>query len=163
MKRLVLFVVLGLILLSVIGCSEGGGGGQGSPGTVPRQPTPVLVPQSQNLVNGMITVRAGGYYDQSFSVTSSMQNARITGSFRASGGSGNDIVTLIMDDMAFTNWVNGHQVQVYYQSGQITVANIDASLPLGKYHLVFSNTFSSFSSKSVSTKVDLNWSELRYQ
>lgn len=39
MKRLVLFVVLGLILLSVIGCS-GGGDGQGNPPTIqPDVPT----------------------------------------------------------------------------------------------------------------------------
>ena len=152
MKRLVLFVVLGLILLSVIGCS--GGGGQGNTDTVP---------QSQNLVNGTITVPAGECYYKSFSVTSIMQNAMVTGSFQASGGSRNDIVTLIMDDMAFNNWVNGHQVQFYYQSGQITVANIDVFLPSGEYYLVFSNTFSTFTSKNVITRVDLNWSELRTQ
>ena len=160
MKHLVCFVVLGLILLSVIGCGEGGGGEGGG-----GQGSPVLVPQSQNLVNGMITVSAGGYYDQPFSVTSSMQNARVTGYFEASGGSGNDIVVLVMDDMMFTNWLNNHQTPVCYNSGQITVANFDMLLcsGSGEYHLVFSNRFSVVSSKSVSTRVDLNWSELRYQ
>jgi len=158
MKHLVCFVVLGLILLSVIGCSEGGGGGQGSPGTV-------LVPQSQNLVNGIITVSAGEYYDQPFSVTSSMQNARVTGSFRASGGSGNDIVVLFMDDIMFANWLNYHKTPVCYNSGQVTAAKFDMMIcsDPGEYHLVFDNRFSDFSSKDVTTRVDLNWSELRYQ
>ena len=180
MKRLVLFVVLGLILLSVIGCS-GGGGCQRSPGTVPQQPTSVLVPQSQNLVNGMITVPTSSYYDQSFSVTSSMQNARIIGSFEASGGLANDISVIIMDDMSFINWANSYQVQKVmdavaflnwakehpiqncYHSGRVMVGNIDVSLSSGKYHLVFENLFGDRASKNVITRVDLNWSELRYQ
>jgi len=180
MKRLLLFVVLGLILLSVIGCS-GGGGGQGSPGTVPQQPTSVLVPQSQNLVNGIITVLASGYYDQPFLVTSSMQNARIIGSFEVSGGLANDISVTIMDDMSFINWANGYQVQKVmddvafanwakdhpiqdcYHSGRVMVGNIDVFLSSEKYHLVFENMFGDRASKSVTTRVDLNWSELRYQ
>jgi len=179
MRRLVLFVVFGLILLSVIGCSEEDGGRQGSPGTVPRQPTPVLVPQSQNLVNGIITVPASGYYDQPFSVISSMQNARIIGSFEASGGLANDISVLIMDDMSFINWANGYQVQKtmdattfanwakghpiqdYYHSGRVMIANIDVFLSSGKYHLVFDNLFTDRASKSVRTRIDLNWSESR--
>jgi hypothetical protein len=93
-----------------------------------------------------------------------MTNPRVKGSFTASGGSGNDIETFIFDDMAYTNWVNGHQVNTFYNSGRITVANIDASITTpGKYHLVFNNGFSIFTSKHVSTTVNLEWYELRYQ
>lgn len=93
-----------------------------------------------------------------------MRNARVKGSFKASGGSGNDIRPLIMDDMAYTNWSNKHQVNVLYSSGQLTVADIDVPITTSaRYHLVLSNDFSTVSSKNVTTKIDLIWSELRYQ
>jgi len=118
-------------------------------------------PQSSNLIDGNIVVVPGNYYDIQFSVdTSEMQNTRVVGSFEAAGGSGNDIEAFIFDDMSFNNWKNGHQVTPLYNSGKITVANIDTSITTsGKYHLVFSNLFSIVSSKNVSARVDLNWSE----
>jgi len=103
----------------------------------------------------MITVKAGGYYDQPFTVTN--QNATVSGSFSAAGGSGNDIEVYIMTDMDLTNWANGHQSQSYYQSGRVTVGNISASLSSGNYHLVFSNKWSIISSKNVNTTVTMTW------
>lgn len=125
----------------------------------------VLVPQSRNLVNGTITVGAGKHYDIPFSVdTSIMKDVKVVGSFRASGGSGNDIVALVMNDTAYVNWANGHQVNVTYTSGKMTTDNINEAITAsGKYHLVFNNSFSSVSSKNVSTAIDLKWSELRNQ
>ena len=90
-------------------------------------PTRVLVHQASNLVNGTITVKAGTWYATSFTVINQL-NVRVSGSFRASGGSGNDIVALILDDIAYTNWSNGHQVSAIYNSGQLTVANINVSI-----------------------------------
>lgn len=117
-------------------------------------------PQNSSLIDGNIVVAPGDYYDIPFLVdTSEMQNIRVTGYFAASGGSGNDIEAAILDDITFTNWINGHQGTSLYNSGKITVAEIDVSITMsGKYHLVFSNTFSIVSSKTVSAKVDLNWS-----
>jgi hypothetical protein len=117
-------------------------------------------PQSSNLIDGNIVVTPGDYYDIPFLVdTSEMQNIRVVGYFAASGGSGNDIEVAILDDITFTNWINGHQGTSLYNSGKITVAEIDVSITTsGKYHLVFSNTFSIVSSKNVSARVDLNWS-----
>ena len=166
MGRRTFFTLLCLLLVVlslVLGCSPAQ-----RPSTVPQKaksPTPVFVPQSRNLVNATITVGAGSHYDIPFSVDANvMRNVRLVGSFRASGGSGNDIIAIIMDDMTYTNWVNGHKVRVFYSSGKITTANIDVSITTsGKYHLVFSNDFSILSSKDVSTRVELEWSELRYQ
>jgi hypothetical protein len=90
-----------------------------------------------------------------------MVEPRVVGSFRAAGGSGNDIKVLIMDPLNYENWANGHSVKVNYTSGQITVANIDVALPSGTYYLVYSNRFSTFSSKSINTKVDLVYKEYR--
>ena len=166
MRKCTILVLLCLsvaVLSFVVGCTT-----PQRPSSVPptpKSPTPVLVPQSRNLVNATITVGPGKHYDIPFSVdVNVMRDVRVVGSFRASGGSGNDIKAIIMDDMAYINWVNGHQVSVLYSSGQITAANINTAIIIsGKYHLVFSNGFSTFSSKSVSTRVDLEWTELRYQ
>ncbi len=117
-------------------------------------------PQSSNLINGNIVITPGDYYDIPFSVdTGEMQDIKVVGSFEASGGSSNDIEAAILDDMTFINWINGQQGTALYNSGKITLAEIDVSITTsGKYHLVFSNTFSTVSSKTVSAKVDLHWS-----
>jgi hypothetical protein len=168
MKRTFFLVVMAIAILSLLlscGSSEISGGGQQNATSPTTAPTPMLVPQSQNLVNATITVDAGSYYGVRFSVdTVRMQNAAVVGTFTASGGSGNDIDVFILDDIAFTNWVNGHQVMTLYYPGRLTTERINVSVTSsGTYHLVFSNKFSIISAKNVSTKVDLNWSELRYQ
>ena len=152
-----------VVLILVLGCGTPQRPG-GAPQS-PKSPTPVLVSQTRNVVNATITVSPGKHYDIPFSVdVNAMRNVRVAGSFRASGGSGNDIIAIIMDDMAYINWVNGHKVSVLYSSGKITVADMNVAITAsGKYHLVFSNNFSIFSSKDVSARVDLEWSELRYQ
>lgn len=110
-----------------------------------------------NLVNGLITVNALGYEYYPFSVPSGATNVHVQGSFTASGGSGNDIIVYIMDSTSFVNWQNGHQVNVYYNSGQYTTSHFDVALPSGSgfYYLVYSNTFSLLSQKNVNTQVNL--------
>lgn len=130
--------------------------------TVVANFSPNYVPKSSNLVNGAITVTAGNYYDASFSVdTSTMHDVTVLGSFTASGGSGNDVEVFIMDDTNFTNWKNGHSYAAIYTSGRVTTDSINVAITAsGNYHLVYSNTFSWISTKTVSTNVDLKWSEL---
>jgi hypothetical protein len=62
-----------------------------------------------------------------------------------------------MDEDAYENWRNGHTVNTYYNSGKITVANIDVTVVKGKYILVFSNMFSSITPKAVEAHVALSW------
>jgi hypothetical protein len=123
-------ILIGLLALAIIltaGCSQSSSGAQ-------------QTLQNYNLVNGVITVSAGSYYNISFTVTSAMTNPSLTGSFTASGGSGNDIIALMLDDTSLTNWVNGHQVNTFYNSGQLTTSNINVSITTpGTYHLIFSN------------------------
>ena len=128
-------------------------------------PRPVLVPHSSNLVNATITVNAENYYHIPFSVdTNVMLDVIIIGSFTASGGSGNDIIVLLLDDIAYTNWVNRHQVTAIYNSGQLTTATINIPITIsGTYHVVFSNRFSIISTKTVSTTIDLKWTEIEYR
>jgi type II secretory pathway pseudopilin PulG len=112
--------------------------------------------QSANIVNGLITVQAGGYNYYPFTMAAGTTSISVNGSFTASGGSGNDIAVFVMDETNFINWKNGHQANAYYSSGQLTTGTISATLPSsGAYDLVYSNTFSTFSSKNVQTTVNV--------
>ena len=148
---LIVIVVLVVAVLAVLGAMGGGSGGGGGGGSLlPSQHT-------SNVVNGLITVGAGSYSYYPIDLSGGVTGVSLQGSFTASGGSGNDIVVLVMDQADFTNWQNGHSVSAYYSSGQETTGTISASLPdgSGSYYLVYSNTFSTFSSKNVQTTVNL--------
>jgi len=143
---LILIVVLVVAILAVIGSMGGSGGGSG---ILPQQHT-------ENIVNGLVTVNAGNYEYYQFSVPSGASAVSVSGSFTASGGSGNDIIVYVMDYTNFVNWQNGHSASAYYNSGQVTTETISTSLPAGAtYYLVYSNTFSILSSKNVQTTVNL--------
>jgi len=159
------FIISLILLTALSGLFVGCGGGWGGGGGGGRyQPVLHTANYSSNLVNGIIAVDPGGWYRVRFSVTSSMRGAAVVGSFTASGGSGNDIETYIFDDMAYTSWINGHSVYALYNSGRITVAEINTPITTpGQYYLVFSNTFSTFSSKKVTTTVNLQWYEQWYE
>ncbi|TMI43972.1 hypothetical protein E6H23_01990 [Candidatus Bathyarchaeota archaeon] len=116
------------------------------------------VQHTGNIVNGLITVSSGGYNYYPFTLPSGATSIAVSGSFTASGGSGNDIQVLILDQTNFVNWQNGHQASAYFNSGQEIVGSITTNLPsAGTYYLVYSNTFSTFSSKNVQTTVDLSY------
>lgn len=110
-----------------------------------------------NIVNGTITVPAGYYRAYSVSVTSSMENARIIGTFTASGGRGNDIKVYVMDETNYINWKNGHQASTFYNSGKVTTGSFTVYVSSGKYYIVYDNTFSIISDKDVTTRVDLKY------
>jgi len=81
----------------------------------------------------------------------------VTGTFNASGGTGNDIAAVIADEMNYTNWINGHQAQVFWGTqGKETTGNFELRLKQGLYYLVFSNKFSAFTDK-VFLEANLNY------
>ena len=146
----VVIVVLALIALAALGAFNSGGSGSLG-GSAPQQYT-------QNIVNGLITVGAGDYNTYQFTCPGDSSGCSVQGSFTASGGSGNDIIVLILDSTDYINWQNGHQASAYYNSGQLTTSSISASVPAGgTYYLVYDNTFSAISSKNVQTTVNLNY------
>ena len=113
---------------------------------------------SGNIVNGLVTVPAGYYQYYQFTVPASATLVSVNGMFTASGGSGNDIIVYVFDSTNFVNWQNGYQASAYYNSGQTTTGTVSASLPsAGTYYLVYSNTFSTTSSKNVQTTVNLSY------
>jgi hypothetical protein len=110
-----------------------------------------------NIVDGLITVGAGSYQAYPFTNTGEAgELAHVRGNFTVSSGTENDIIVLIMDNTAFTNWTDGQQVSVYYDSGQLNTDNFNVNLTdAGSYYLVFSNTFSLLAGKDVQAHVDI--------
>jgi hypothetical protein len=78
--------------------------------------------------------------------------------FNVSSESGNDITGVIADEENYTNWINGHQAQVYWGTqAKQTTGTLEVRLKPGLYYLVFSNKFSAFTDKQVFLEVDLNY------
>ena len=115
------------------------------------------VPVSQKLATGQIIVKAGGFVQYRINIEPDMVQPAVAGTFNASGGSGNDITAVIADEMNYTNWINGHQANVFWGTGgKQTTGNFEVRLRPGQYYLVFSNKFSAFTDKQVFLEVDLN-------
>jgi len=155
-RNIAIGIIVGIFLIVIVVTSIGymsslnsnGGGGNGFLPTT----------HNVNIVNGLVTVNSNGYEDYTFTVPSGASNIQISGSFTASGGSGNDIKVLVLTQSDFVNWANGHSSQCYYQSGQETTGTISASLPAsGTYVLVYDNTFSILSQKNVNTQVNVSY------
>ncbi len=145
--------VIAIVVLASLWAVLGGGFGRmgGGGGIFPSQHT-------VNIVHGPITVGANSYSNYTFTVPFFALEASVSGSFTASGGSGNNIKVYIMNQTNFTNWVYGHQSYAYYISGLETSGTINASLPgWGTYYLVYDNTFSYGVPKNVQTTVNLTY------
>lgn len=139
-----LVVIIGIPSLNNVTQRTSSGGG-----IIPKE-------RSTNIVNAMITVGARNYQAYPFTVPSGATDVHVRGTFTASGGGGNDIIVLIMDETAFTNWKNGHEVSVFYNSNKLTTSNFDVPLVAGRaYYLVYSNQFSLITGKNVRTTADL--------
>ena len=61
----------------------------------------------------------------------------------------------------YTNWINGHQAQVYYSTqGRKPTDTFDLRLGPGTYYFALSNKFSMFTDKYVFLEVDLNYNKM---
>ena len=116
---------------------------------------------TQKIATGEVVVKARGYVQYRFQITPEMRDTRISGSFNASGGSGNDVEAVIAAESEYMNWINGHQARVFYGTqGRKTTDNFDVRLGLGTYYFAVSNRFSALSDKYVFLNVDLNYSKV---
>ena len=116
------------------------------------------VPVNQKVATGQIIVKAGGSVQYRITITPEMVEPTVTGSFNASGGSGNDITAVIADETNYTNWINGHQSRVFWGTeGKQTTGRFEVTLRPGMYYLAFSNKFSAVTDKQVFLEVDLSY------
>ncbi|HEV7646266.1 MAG TPA: hypothetical protein VGO50_20190 [Pyrinomonadaceae bacterium] len=106
-----------------------------------------------NIISGAsVNIGAGKYQSYSFQVR---DTALLTGKFRAQGGPQNDIEAYILDQDGFLNWTNNRSAPAYYNSGRLTVGNIDTVLGAGTYYLVFNNRYSQDDRKTVEASLQL--------
>lgn len=127
-----------------------------------REVGPVLVevrPFSDKLAAGQIEVQAGG--DARYQVhidTTKMLNAVVVGSFRASGGSRNDIAVVLAAEDEFENWINGHQANVLFATDRVTTGRLNVPIThSGTYILAFNNRFSLLARKTVAADIELRY------
>ena len=121
--------------------------------------TTVALPQhTQQLTNTPITINAQTSNYVQFSTPNNAINPTVSGRFTASGGTGNDIAVMVLSQDDFINWQNGHASTAYYSSGKTTVGMISVTVPSGQtLYLVFDNTFSLVSAKSVNSNILLTY------
>lgn len=124
-------------------------GQQGASDSSPTPPLPQL--RTMNIGKGALSVAAMRYSFYTLPVPAGAHNVRVQGHFEATGGGGNDIEVFLLNDEQFTNWKNRHATPTYYNSGKVTVGDVQAVLPdgVGTYYLVFNNNFSVLTSKAV--------------
>lgn len=119
----------------------------------PPPPQPVLKTQSYPVTVSAFIVDAGSYRYWEIKVDQSMLNFRVQGRFTVSGGSGNDIYAFMTDADGFINFKNKNRYLVWYESGKVTVGNIDVQLSPKTYYLVFSNQMAWISNKAISAEI----------
>lgn len=104
-----------------------------------------------NIGKGALRVAAMHYAFYTLSVPPDSRTVRVEGHFEATGGTGNDIEVFLLNDDQFTNWKNRHPTPTYYNSGKMSVGDVQAVLPDGggTYYLVFNNNFSALTAKAV--------------
>jgi hypothetical protein len=117
-----------------------------------------IVPVTQKIASGTFTVRARSYAQYRISILPEVGKTTVAGTFNASGGNGNDILGVIADESNFTNWINGHQARVYWQTaGRQTTGSFELTLRPGTYYVAFSNRFSTFTAKQLSLDVQMTY------
>lgn len=145
----VFLVLLALILWWVVASH--------SPGA--RQLQQIARPQHTDLLNNpALSINPTGYSYFKLDVPPGASGIHLQGNFTASGGSGNDIDAYVLSEADFVNWQNRHVATTYYNSGKVTVGDINVNLPAaGTYYLVFDNRFSLLSQKSVRVNATLTY------
>jgi hypothetical protein len=121
-----------------------------------------FVPMSTSIASGQVVVRHGGAVNYRITITPEMRNPVVSGNFTASGGQGNDIAAVLADESGYTNWINGHQAQVFWSTqGKETTGSFEVRLKPGTYYLALSNRFSAFTDKYVALEANLKYQQLQ--
>ena len=105
-------VIIGLAIIVVISAVV-------VAGLVANQALHPLV--STSIVSNTITVAPGTTQKFTFSVPAGASNAHISGTFSATGGSGNDIIVYVSDSYG----------NALYNSGQVTTGNFNVDITPG--------------------------------
>jgi len=118
-----------------------------------------------------VTARNFRYYK--FDLPEGSMNVSIVGQFTSSStekkttgaksvaaeGDDNDVEVYVLSEPAFAVWQNGYATSTVYESGRVSQGTMQAELPAGSgvYYLIFSNKFSSRSTKNINSTVLLRY------
>ena len=102
--------------------------------------------KGQTIVDKTYKIDPGKYYYVYFTLSCT---ANLQGGFIASAALGDNIIVYIVDEGDFRKYENGQKFSIYYKSGKVESGVFDIVLSSGKYYIVMSNTYSSFSTKTV--------------
>ncbi len=128
----------------------------------PSAKPPAVQSLAQAIVTGAFIVEPRTFKPFKIVVSPEMSNARLEGTFSATGAR-NDIEVTLLTEAQFANWENRRAFEATYVSGRVTSGNIAVALPTtpGTYFVVFSNRFSIFSNKAVTADVQLRYDRRR--
>jgi hypothetical protein len=142
------FLLIGM--LAVAGCY----GGSKDLDYPAKSPTTYNL--TETVVSGAFIVEPRTFKPFKITLTPGMSNARVEGSFTASGAR-NDIEVTLLNELQYANWQSRQKFDAAYVSGRVTSAKIAITLPAGPgtYYMVFSNRFSIISNKAVTADVQL--------
>ena len=139
-------VILIVILLSI---------GFGTAGLLPS----ILNTHKQTIVDATIVVPPSQYVIYPIDPHSSYNSCKIQGTFSARGGS-DDIRVYVVDQKGFNAFRNDDKFNAYFSTPQQIGGNISATVPCDRIiYLVYDNSFSRITGKTVITKVDFEFEQ----
>ncbi|MGH9906669.1 MAG: hypothetical protein ACRD8U_13925 [Pyrinomonadaceae bacterium] len=104
-----------------------------------------------------INLRHGQFISYSFEIPESEHYGIVRGWFAVKGSNRLDVRVLILDSSNLDNFKNGDSFSNYLDTGLQHSANINVRLPRGQFYLVFDNTHSLLTNKSLRTDLTLLW------
>jgi zinc-ribbon domain len=124
---------------------------------------PSFYPISEKLFTGQLAIGAGRHIERKLVIDpAKMINARVSGTFHASGGSSNDIQVVLVEENEFANWINGHEAHPLYSTRETTNGTVDVHFTkAGTFYLAFSNASPGRADKTVSAEIELDYDALR--
>lgn len=127
----------------------------------------------QTILESPFSVTARNFRYYKFDLPEGSMNVSIVGQFTSSSAEkknlatksaaadadDNDIEGYVLSEPAFAVWQNGYATSSVYESGRVPQGTIQADLPAGGgvYYLIFSNKFSSKSTKNINATVLLRY------
>jgi len=100
----------------------------------------------QTIVDDTYKVNSNSYSCVPFTLQCT---ATVQGGFIVNAALGNDIIVFIVDENNFKEFEKGNNASTYYNINKVESDNFDVTLSNGKYYIIMSNEYSTFSTKTV--------------
>jgi hypothetical protein len=120
----------------------------------------VLNTHKQTIVDATIVVPPNQYVIYPIDPHSSYNSCKIQGKFSAKGGS-DDIRVYVVDQEGFNDFRNDKKFNAYFSTPEQIGGDIVTTVPCNKkIYLVYDNSFSLITGKTVTTKVDFEFEQI---